>query len=214
VESDSHCARRASSLDLDEIKEKSGTILGNLCWQLFCFLSFPRRYAVILKWRRGYEVHRQIDRRSRNRLDHVGGRGDGGLVYVGNNLIARDYCRRLGEPMTPHLSSMIVLVVGMLLAPVAYGQLLEGRQGYGGSSLTPEALDLPELQQHLSPPLSRPGSYVPPRSPDLGSAFSPSTPSIGSGPELLGPEAGPGASRRQLTPRSDDKDGGRRLRHR
>ena len=79
-------------------------------------------------------------------MDHVGGRGDGGLVYLGNNLIASDYCRRLGEPMTPHLSSMMVLVVGMLLAPVAYGQLLEGRQGYGGSSLTPEALDLPELQ--------------------------------------------------------------------
>ena len=108
----------------------------------------------------------------------------------------------------------MVLVVGMLLAPVAYGQLLEGRQGYGGSSLTPEALDLPELQQHFNPPLSRSGSYVPPRSPDLGSAFSPLTPSIGSGSELLGPEAGPGASRRQLTPQSEDKDGGRRLRHR
>ena len=116
--------------------------------------------------------------------------------------------------MTSHLSSMIVLVAGMLLAPAANGQLLEGRQGYGGSSLTPEALDLLKLQQHLSPPLSRPGSYVPPGSPDLGSAFSPLTPSIEPGSESLGPEAGPGASRRQLTPRSDDKDGGRRLRHR
>ena len=116
--------------------------------------------------------------------------------------------------MTSHLSSMIVLVVGMLLAPAAYGQLLEGRQGYGGSSLTPEALDLPELQQHLSPPPSRPGSYVPPRSPDLGSAFSPLAPSIGPGSESLAPEAGPGTSRRQLTPQSDDKDGGQRLRHR
>lgn len=116
--------------------------------------------------------------------------------------------------MTPHLSGIIVLMVGMLLAPAAFGQLLEGRQGYGGSSLTPEALDLPELQQHLKPPLSRPGSYVPPRSPDLGSAFSPLTPSIGPGSGSLGPETGPGASRRQLTPRSDNGNGGQRLRKR
>ena len=113
--------------------------------------------------------------------------------------------------MTPYLSSTIVFVVGILFAPAAYAQLLEEWQGYGASSLKPEALDLPGLQQHLNPPLSRPGSSVPPRSPDLGSAFSPLTPSIGPGSGSLGPEAGPGASRRLLTPRSNNGDGGQRL---
>lgn len=116
--------------------------------------------------------------------------------------------------MTPHLSGIVVLMVGILLAPTTYGQLLEGRQGYGGSSLTPEALDLPGLQQHLEPPLSRPGSSVPPRSPDLESAFSPLTPSIWPGSGSLDPEAGPGALRRQPTPRSDEGNGGQRLRSR
>jgi membrane fusion protein (multidrug efflux system) len=43
---------------------------------------------------------------------------------------------------------------------------------------------------------------VPPRSPDLGSAFGPLSPSIGPGSSRLGPEAGPGASRRAPGDRS------------
>lgn len=40
-----------------------------------------------------------------------------------------------------------------------------------------------------------PESTIPPRSPDLGSAYSPLSPSIGPGSSRLGPEAGPNASR-------------------
>lgn len=46
---------------------------------------------------------------------------------------------------------------------------------------------------------ARPGeSYIPPRSPDLGSAYFPLSPSIGPGSSRLGPEAGPNASRRRF----------------
>lgn len=115
--------------------------------------------------------------------------------------------------MTPHLFGMMIFGAGVLLASAVSSQSLDGRRGYGGSSLTPEALELPGLQQHLKPSPSRPGSSVPPRSPDLGSAFSPLTPSIGPGSGSLGPEAGPGASRRFISP-SDKQTGIQRLRNR
>ena len=52
------------------------------------------------------------------------------------------------------------------------------------------------------PPLE-PESYVPPRSPDLGSPYFPLSPAIGPGSHGLGPEAGPPASHREPFDRNE-----------
>lgn len=53
-----------------------------------------------------------------------------------------------------------------------------------------------------------PESYVPPRSPDLGSAYFPLSPSIGPGSSRLGPAAGPDASRRKFLGETETRTNG------
>jgi membrane fusion protein, multidrug efflux system len=53
-----------------------------------------------------------------------------------------------------------------------------------------------------------PESYVPPRSPDLGSAYFPLSPSIGPGSSRLGPAAGPDASRRKFFGETETRTNG------
>ena len=76
------------------------------------------------------------------------------------------------------------------------GVLKAPRERYGPASRghSPERFD------------RSPSSFVPSRSPDLGSSTFPLTPSIGPGSGLLGPEAGRSPSRL----RSGEKEGERR----
>jgi membrane fusion protein, multidrug efflux system len=53
-----------------------------------------------------------------------------------------------------------------------------------------------------------PESYVPPRSPDLGTAYSPLSPSIGPGSSRLGPAAGPDASPRNFLGETETRTNG------
>ena len=102
------------------------------------------------------------------------------------------------------LGVMLLTSVGTLTA--TYGQRFpsddtEDRGHFSRTPTMPRVPDSPRL--HVRP--FTPESHVPPRSPDLGSAYSPLSPSIGPGSDSLGPAAGPGASRH-----SPDMEQGRR----
>ena len=91
------------------------------------------------------------------------------------------------------LTSSAVLIALVMLTVLAQAQSrgLESRQ------VAPS--DRPGTMRPLGslrdPRFSPPDSYIPPRSPDLGSATSPLSSSIGPGSGLLGPESGRGSTR-------------------
>lgn len=87
----------------------------------------------------------------------------------------------------------------MLIALVLLPTLAQAQSRGSVSRHQAQPLDVPGTMRtpgSLSEPrFSPPDSYIPPRSPDLGSATSPLSPSIGPGSGLLGPESGRGPTR-------------------
>lgn len=94
-------------------------------------------------------------------------------------------------------------VLNLILAAtfVAYGTVASGQTSRSDSDrlsdslVTPDARNGPNAHGQLHLPSPPPQSYVPSRSPDLGSPTFPLSPSIGPGSGLLGPESGPGPAR-------------------
>jgi hypothetical protein len=87
----------------------------------------------------------------------------------------------------------------MLIALVMLTALAQAQSHGSESRRQIEPSDRPGTMRPLGslrdPRFSPPDSYIPPRSPDLGSATSPLSPSIGPGSGLLGPESGRGPMR-------------------
>ena len=103
------------------------------------------------------------------------------------------------------LSAIFSIVV--ILTVSAHGQLLRSdRMDRLSPTREDEMTRIPDHRgsDSLHGEFFTPESHVPPRSPDLGSAYFPLSPSIGPGSSLLGPQAGPDASRPRL-----DFDSGR-----
>ena len=120
-----------------------------------------------------------------------------GINDSGEDLDANEKTRKGERTMKRYVFGVVLLLNVAILAVVAHSELLQSDEA-SETRRTRRASDPP----HRVAPSNEgmrgfaPESHVPPRSPDLGSAYFPLSPSIGPGSSSLGPAAGPDASQR------------------